>query len=265
MLTCPGIVRLHNGLASQLCAYAMACVFRAQMRYQHALAAIQEVEGRGVVQGEVYRVKVLKVVDFGAYVALPNGLPALLHISELSHEKIREVRDVVAEGQEFDVVCKGRDSKGFVQLSRKDLLQPPEGEQVQPADSGGTSSSTTTGFDRLDPKAAAAAAVQRRLAAAVAAATGAPSSHGSSSNSSAAAATGRPAQQQPVHSGGKYTGQSTSSSGSSKPMPPQGSPPKRVSRAMTWRPPTADSQPPPEQQEQQQQQPTVPEQGKQSE
>jgi len=236
------------------------CVFRAQMRYQHALAAIQEVEGRGVVQGEVYRVKVLKVVDFGAYVALPNGLPALLHISELSHEKIREVRDVVAEGQEFDVVCKGRDSKGFVQLSRKDLLQPPEGEQVTPADSVATNSSTPTGFDRLDPKAAAAAAVKLRLAAAVAAATGPPSSNGSSS--SAAPTTGRPAQQQHAHHGGKYTGESASSSGSSKAMPPQGSPPKRVSRAMTWRPPTADPQLPPEQQ---QQQPTVSEQGKQPE
>jgi predicted RNA-binding protein with RPS1 domain len=96
------------------------------MRFQHALAAVQEVEGRGVVAGQVYRVRVLKVVDFGAYVALPNGLPALLHISELCHERIREVRDVVAEGQEFDVVCKGRDAKGFVLLSRKDMTPAPE-------------------------------------------------------------------------------------------------------------------------------------------
>jgi predicted RNA-binding protein with RPS1 domain len=115
----------------------LCCLLRLfQMRYQHALSAVQEVEGRGVVQGEIYRVRVLKVVDFGAYVSLPNGLPALLHISELSHEKIREVRDVVAEGQEFDVVCKGRDSKGFVQLSLKDLLSPPEGQQDKGAAAG---------------------------------------------------------------------------------------------------------------------------------
>jgi predicted RNA-binding protein with RPS1 domain len=84
----------------------------------------------------VYHVRVIKVVDFGAYVSLPNGLPALLHISELSHEKIREVRDVVAEGQEFDVVCKGRDSKGFVQLSLKDMLPLPEGQQDKGAAAG---------------------------------------------------------------------------------------------------------------------------------
>ena len=51
-----------------------------QLRYQHALASIAEVEGRGVVEGQVYRVRVLQVLDYGAYVALPNGLPAMLHI-----------------------------------------------------------------------------------------------------------------------------------------------------------------------------------------
>jgi predicted RNA-binding protein with RPS1 domain len=98
-----------------------------QLQYQHAVAAVQEVEGRGLQAGRIYRVKVLRVVDFGAYVALPNGLPALLHISELSHSKIKEVRDVVKEGDELDVLCKGRDAKGFVRLSRKDLLKSPEG------------------------------------------------------------------------------------------------------------------------------------------
>lgn len=101
-----------------------------QHQYQHALAAIQEVEGRGVQAGEVYKVRVLRVVDFGAYVSLPNGLPALLHISEVSHEKIREMRDVMTEGDEFEVVCKGRDTKGFVRLSRKDLLPHPVTGQV---------------------------------------------------------------------------------------------------------------------------------------
>jgi predicted RNA-binding protein with RPS1 domain len=135
-----------------------------QMRYQHALAAVQEVEGRNVVAGEVYRVRVLKVVDFGAYVALPNGLPALLHISELSHEKIREVRDVVAEGQEFDVLCKGRDAKGFVQLSLKDLLPKPakEGEEGEEGGEGGGPSTAGGGSLREAAAAAAAAAAAIR-------------------------------------------------------------------------------------------------------
>ena len=101
-----------------------------QQQYLHALAAIQEVEGRGVQAGDIYNVKVLRVVDFGAYVSLPNGLPALLHVSEISHSKIREVRDVLKEGDEFEVVCKGRDAKGFVRLSRKDLVPHPETGEV---------------------------------------------------------------------------------------------------------------------------------------
>jgi S1 RNA binding domain protein len=183
-----------------------------QMRYQHALAAVQEVEGRGIVQGEVYRVRVLKVVDFGAYVALPNGLPALLHVSQLSHEKIREVRDVVAEGEEFDVVCKGRDSKGFVQLSRKDLLPVPEGLQLQqqqpvqqpqqqPASPSAGSSSTSD------------------LAAAVAAAAGAALGSSSSGSSGSSSSLGRQSQQHHVHHSNR---------------PP--SKPARTPRAMTWRP-----------------------------
>ncbi|WIA17409.1 hypothetical protein OEZ85_014265 [Tetradesmus obliquus] len=98
-----------------------------QLQYEHAVAAVEEVEGRGLQAGHIYRVKVLRVVDFGAYVALPNGLPALLHISELSHSKIKEVREVVTEGDELDVLCKGRNAKGFVRLSHKDLLKNPEG------------------------------------------------------------------------------------------------------------------------------------------
>lgn len=101
-----------------------------QEQYLHALAAVQEVEGRGVQAGDIYNVKVLRVVDFGAYVSLPNGLPALLHVSEISHTKIREVREVLKEGDEFEVVCKGRDAKGFVRLSRKDMLPHPETGQA---------------------------------------------------------------------------------------------------------------------------------------
>lgn len=39
-------------------------------------------------EGDVYVAKVVKIVDYGAYVALPSGPQALLHISELSHSKV---------------------------------------------------------------------------------------------------------------------------------------------------------------------------------
>jgi predicted RNA-binding protein with RPS1 domain len=206
------------------------------MRYQHALAAISEVEGRGVVKGEVYRVRVLKVVDFGAYVTLPNGMPAMLHISELSHEKIREVRDVISEGEEFDVMCKGRDSKGFVQLSLKAMQPGPDGQQggQDGAAAGGAQHSrgpaeAIQGSTFVADAAAAAAAgaptgsLQDRLAAAMAAIS---SSSGTSRRAN------------PQQHSSRQTGVA-GSSGSSNKL-------RQAPRAMTWRPP-------PEQQEQQQQ------------
>ena len=39
-------------------------------------------------EGDVYAAKVVSIVDYGAYVALPSGMQALLHISELSHSKV---------------------------------------------------------------------------------------------------------------------------------------------------------------------------------
>lgn len=39
-------------------------------------------------EGEVYSVKVVKLLDYGAFVELPNGFQALLHISELSHSRV---------------------------------------------------------------------------------------------------------------------------------------------------------------------------------
>jgi predicted RNA-binding protein with RPS1 domain len=78
-------------------------------------------------------VKVLQLKDYGAYVQLPNGMPALLHISAISHERIKEVKDVLAVGQEFDVMCMGRDTKGIIELSRKALLEKPPVEKGKEA------------------------------------------------------------------------------------------------------------------------------------
>jgi S1 RNA binding domain protein len=79
---------------------------------------------------------VLQLKDYGALVQLPNGMPALLHISELSHARVREVGDVVVEGQEVQVLVKGRDSRGQLLLSRKALLPlipQPAGDTSQAA------------------------------------------------------------------------------------------------------------------------------------
>ena len=45
--------------------------------------------GRLLQEGSVYKVRVVKLMDYGAFVELPNGFQALLHISELEHERVR--------------------------------------------------------------------------------------------------------------------------------------------------------------------------------
>ena len=75
--------------------------------------------------GKVYKGKVVKVVDFGAFVEILPNNSGLLHISEIAHERIRAVTDVLNEGDELDVKVLDVDRGGKIKLSRKALLDPP--------------------------------------------------------------------------------------------------------------------------------------------
>ncbi len=72
--------------------------------------------------GKLYMGKVKKVVDFGAFVEIFPGTDGLVHISQLSHERVRSVSDVLKEGDEVlvKVIEVGRDGK--IKLSRKEAL-----------------------------------------------------------------------------------------------------------------------------------------------
>jgi polyribonucleotide nucleotidyltransferase len=73
--------------------------------------------------GRVYSGKVAKIMDFGAFVDFPTGESGLVHISQLSNERVQNVRDVVKEGDEIIVKVIGIDSKtGKIRLSRKEAL-----------------------------------------------------------------------------------------------------------------------------------------------
>jgi polyribonucleotide nucleotidyltransferase len=73
--------------------------------------------------GRVYSGKVVKIMDFGAFVDFPSGESGLVHISQLSNDRVKNVRDVVKEGDEIIVKVIGIDSKtGKIRLSRKDAL-----------------------------------------------------------------------------------------------------------------------------------------------
>lgn len=76
--------------------------------------------------GKVYSGKVVKITDFGAFVEIFPNNSGLLHISEISHERIRNVTDVLAEGDVIDVKVLDIDRAGRIKLSRKVLLKAEE-------------------------------------------------------------------------------------------------------------------------------------------
>ena len=92
-----------------------------------AIARINEITFVPVV-GEVYKGKVVKVMEFGAFVALAKGTEGLLHISEIAWERTAKVP--YQEGDEVEVKFMGYDDRKKMRLSRKVLLpRPPRPEQ----------------------------------------------------------------------------------------------------------------------------------------
>ena len=81
---------------------------------------------RDVEVGKIYEAKVVKIEDFGCFVQLWPGCEGLVHISQLSHERVDKVEDVVKVGDEIIVKSLGPDKKGRQNFSRKDALPKPK-------------------------------------------------------------------------------------------------------------------------------------------
>ncbi|MBK1696780.1 polyribonucleotide nucleotidyltransferase [Rhodovibrio salinarum] len=73
--------------------------------------------------GKIYDGKVVKVVDFGAFVNFLGQKDGLVHISELSDERVGKVTDVVNEGDMVKVKCMSFDDRGRVKLSMRQVDQ----------------------------------------------------------------------------------------------------------------------------------------------
>ncbi|WP_379952993.1 polyribonucleotide nucleotidyltransferase [Dokdonia sp. R78006] len=98
------------------------------------LAKIDSITFKPVV-GNTYKVKVIKMLDFGAVVEYLDapGNEVLLHVSELAWERTENASDVVSMGDELDVKYFGIDKRTRKEkVSRKALLEKPEG-YVAPA------------------------------------------------------------------------------------------------------------------------------------
>ncbi len=83
--------------------------------------------------GVIYEGKVVKVLDFGAFVNFLGPKDGLVHISELKPERVRTVTDVINEGDTVWVKCLGFDDRGKVRLSMK-YIDQATGKENLPAD-----------------------------------------------------------------------------------------------------------------------------------
>jgi polyribonucleotide nucleotidyltransferase len=73
--------------------------------------------------GKIYLGKVKRIVDFGAFVEVLPGTEGLLHISQISAQRIDKVTDVLNEGDEVLVKVQAVDERGKIRLSRKEALR----------------------------------------------------------------------------------------------------------------------------------------------
>ena len=71
--------------------------------------------------GQIYEGKIERIVDFGAFVNILPGKDGLVHISQISNERVEKVTDVLKEGQMVKVKVLDVDNRGRIKLSMKDI------------------------------------------------------------------------------------------------------------------------------------------------
>jgi polyribonucleotide nucleotidyltransferase len=92
---------------------------------EEAVAKVKAVVGK-LEEGEIYEGTVRSIKDYGAFVEIMPGKDGLLHISEIDHKHIKNVRDVLQEGDIIKVKLLSIEAGGKLRLSRKALLPKEE-------------------------------------------------------------------------------------------------------------------------------------------
>ena len=104
-----------------------------------AVALIEEITAEAEV-GAVYTGTVARIVDFGAFVNILPGKDGLVHISQISNDRVEKVSDYLTEGQEVSVKVLDVDQRGRIKLSIKELLdgssEVTSSSEVEGAESG---------------------------------------------------------------------------------------------------------------------------------
>ncbi len=106
-------------------------VFISGINGNEAKKALQIVDtiANGPEVGAIYRGKVVRIMDFGAFVEIVPGMDGLVHISKLDKSRVEKVEDIVSIGDEIVVKVTEIDRQGRINLSRKDALAEIEAKR----------------------------------------------------------------------------------------------------------------------------------------
>lgn len=108
-------------------------VFISGIDYEKANKALQIVKtiANDPEVGAIYKGKVVRIMQFGAFVEIAPGKDGLVHISKLDKSRVEKVEDVVSIGDEIIVKVMEIDNQGRINLSRKDALADIEAKNKQ--------------------------------------------------------------------------------------------------------------------------------------
>tara|TARA_B100001113_G_scaffold103058_1_gene83461 strand:+ start:8646 stop:10718 length:2073 start_codon:yes stop_codon:yes gene_type:complete len=93
-----------------------------QSKSDHAKSIIEEITA-GPQVDKIYEGKVAKIMDFGAFVAITPNKDGLVHISQISEDRVKDVKDVLSEGETVKVKVLEVDKQGRVKLTMKGISQ----------------------------------------------------------------------------------------------------------------------------------------------
>ena len=89
----------------------------AHLAKEHILRLVADVE-----VGNIFEGKIIKIMDFGAFVSLIPGKDGFLHISQISNERVYDIHDALKEGEVVKVKVVEIDRQGRIRVSKKELL-----------------------------------------------------------------------------------------------------------------------------------------------
>ncbi|CAN8299813.1 unnamed protein product [Cochlearia groenlandica] len=109
----------------------LTIVAKNQAVMEKAQEKVDFIIGREIVVGGVYKGTVTSMKEYGAFVEFNGGQQGLLHMSELSHEPVSKVSEVLHIGKYITTMCIETDVRGNIKLSLKALLPKPASDPEQ--------------------------------------------------------------------------------------------------------------------------------------